>query len=143
MPPLRPPALLQNGPVRDHPKDGLAAPGDVVPDRPQARRPQDLYGLGVDPGLTALRWPHPGEPTRRLHMESLEGAKIEGGDDPGLAAVEENGSDDCLVEHPRHAGGDLFLGDDDGESSPRRPTPLEVAADGGGVAGEQCVMFLD
>ena len=63
-------------------------PGDVVPDRPQARRPQNLRGLGVDPGLTSLRRPHAGESSGRLYVESLEGTKIEGGDDPGLAAVE-------------------------------------------------------
>ena len=43
---------LQNGPVRDRPKDGLAAPGDIFPDRPEARCPQ----LSVSQLVCVYNW---------------------------------------------------------------------------------------
>ena len=53
--PLRPPTLLQHGPVRVRAKDGLAALGDVASNRLQARRPQDVRRLRVDPCLPPFR----------------------------------------------------------------------------------------
>ena len=45
-------------------------------------------------------------------MEAVEGAPDSVGEAPRLAAVEEDGGDDGLVEHPRHPGWYLLLCDD-------------------------------
>ena len=44
--PLRLPALLQNGPVRDRPKDGLAASGDIYPKSADVLRAARLRTIG-------------------------------------------------------------------------------------------------
>ena len=50
--PIRTPALLQNGPVRDCLKDGLAASGDAFPDRPEAPKYSPPFWVGYTSVLT-------------------------------------------------------------------------------------------
>ena len=61
-PPLRSPALRQDGPRGELPRDVAAALPDVVADGVEARLPQNIRRMRVFPAPVALfLWAHPGK----------------------------------------------------------------------------------
>ena len=67
-------------------------------------------------------------------MEAVEGAPGGVGETPRLAAVEEDDGNHDLVEHVRHLGQDLLLGDDYEDPPPNLTRALEVTPNGWRVA---------
>ena len=70
-----PPALLQDGLVRNCEEDIAAAVRNVLHNRLHKPRPHTLR-LGVDPRLPALCWSHSSDAACCLHMEPLQHAEF-------------------------------------------------------------------
>ena len=131
---LRPHALLQDGPAPDRFPNGVLPLVDVVAQGVEARRRQDISGVRIHPLLLVppphLAWHLAIDAPRRLHMKAIKGASCGVGEAPRLAAVEEDGGDNGLVEHTRNFGLDLLLRADLGNLPPDLTCALEVTPDG-------------
>ena len=67
-------------------------------------------------------------------MKSIQRAEVMGRDDPHLTAVQQDRSNNGLVQHPGNQQGHGLHGDDRGDAAPHLPRPLGVMTDCGGVA---------